>query len=210
MSRLTYERRESERRNAAILEDIKKREQSLQPQQPPKEEDFEDFNKYNEALIDYKVATKTQGIQQRYAQQAQQAKFQEDQRKKEIDWQYKKEKAVNEDPDFGRHEYNVTQTISRFNNRYLASAITESENAAQIVTHLGNIIQEAERIAALPPTSAIRELGKLEGRLTAKPVKKLTKAKPPITPGGTGGGAPKNLNTMSQEEYNIYMNKKYG
>ena len=203
----TYEMRESERRNQAILDEIKKREQAQQPAQAPKEDDFDDFNKYTEAKIKYEVGVQTQAIQQKYAQDAQKAKYAEAQRKKDIDWNYKKEKAINADPDFGRHEFNVAQVLRRFNPS-LATTITAAPEAVELVTHFANNLEQLEQIAQLPSDSAKYEIGKAGAQLTAKPVKKLTKAKDSIKPGGTGGGAPKNLNTMSQKEYNIYRNKQ--
>ena len=69
-------------------------------------------------------------------------------------------------------------------------AIAESDVGPDILNHFANNPKDCERIAALSPSSAIRELGKLEARLESKPEPKKTpsKAPTPINPGG--GGSP--------------------
>ena len=70
------------------------------------------------------------------------------------------------------------------------AAIMEAENGEDIAYHLGKHPKEAERIARLSPLSQVREIGKLEATLLAKPVtpKAPSKAPAPITP--LSGAAP--------------------
>ena len=69
-------------------------------------------------------------------------------------------------------------------NSPLVAAVMEAENGEDIAHYLGKNPKEATRIAALSPLSQIREIGKLEQKLLAEPVKPKvpSKAPAPITP----------------------------
>lgn len=74
----------------------------------------------------------------------------------------------------------------------MGDAIAESGLGPEIMNHFADNPKDLERIAALSPSAAIREVGKLEARLEAQPVKTTTKAAPskapePITPVGGKG-----------------------
>jgi chromosome segregation ATPase len=65
---------------------------------------------------------------------------------------------------------------------------TESDAAAKLLHHLGQDLDEASRIASLPPVQMARELTKLEFKLAQAPAPKpVSKAPAPITPIGSGG-----------------------
>lgn len=80
---------------------------------------------------------------------------------------------------------------------------TTSDAGAKLLHHLGSHLDEAERIASLPPVQMARELTRLEFKLTQKPgPKPVSNAPAPIAPisgskGGTGGYDP----AMSDAEY---------
>lgn len=86
----------------------------------------------------------------------------------------------------------------------LAFAIMEAENGPDIAHHLATNTAEARRIAALPPLSAAREIGKLEAKLLAEPAKPKTpsNAPVPIKPvGGSASPSTKKLSEMTQSEF---------
>ncbi len=64
------------------------------------------------------------------------------------------------------------------------AALMEADNGEDIAYHLGKNPKEAERIAKLPPLAQVREIGKLEAKLSSKPDEPKTpsKAPAPITP----------------------------
>ena len=66
----------------------------------------------------------------------------------------------------------------------LIVAIMDAENGPDIAYYLGKHLDEAKRLAALPHVSQIREIGRLEAKLSLAPAKPITpsKAPPPITP----------------------------
>lgn len=63
-------------------------------------------------------------------------------------------------------------------------AIMQAENGEDIAYHLATNLKEARRIASLDPVSAIREIGRLEAKLLAEPLKakEPSKAPAPIVP----------------------------
>lgn len=73
-------------------------------------------------------------------------------------------------------------------NRDFLELATSSDAGAKLIHHLGTDLDEAARIAALPPVQMARELTRLEYKL-AQPVatKPVSKAPAPITPIGSGG-----------------------
>lgn len=78
----------------------------------------------------------------------------------------------------------------------MGRAIAESDIGPEILNHLIDNAKELERIAALSPSASIREIGKLEARLEAKPAPTTTVAAPkapaPIAPGGKPAAPPDN------------------
>lgn len=91
----------------------------------------------------------------------------------------------------------------------LTAAIMDAENAGDVAYYLGKHLKEAQRIAALPPLSAVREIGKLEAKLLAeapKP-KQPSKAPAPIDPlKGTGQVASSTIGP--EEDYKVFLKKR--
>ncbi len=90
----------------------------------------------------------------------------------------------------------------------VAEFLFEAEHKAMIADHLARNPDELARLSDLPPISAVRELARLEVRLSAKPVPRTTNAPPP---GPTVGGrsvAALNPEKMSMDEYRVYWNNR--
>ena len=91
----------------------------------------------------------------------------------------------------------------------LTATIMDAENAGDVAYYLGKHLKEASRIAALPPLSAAREIGKLEAKLLAeapKP-KQPSKAPAPIDPlKGTGQVASATIGP--EEEFQTFLKKR--
>lgn len=91
----------------------------------------------------------------------------------------------------------------------LTAAIIEADNAGDIAYYLGKNPKEAMRIAGLPVLAAVREIGKLEAKLLAEPIKPATpsKAPAPITP--VKGTAPVSTDVPSeQDDMKTWMRKR--
>lgn len=85
---------------------------------------------------------------------------------------------------------------------------TTSDAGAKLLHHLGSHLEEAERIASLPPVQMARELTRLEYQLAQKVAKPVSNAPPPIAPiagskGGTKGYDP----AMTDAEYAAFRQR---
>lgn len=89
----------------------------------------------------------------------------------------------------------------------MTMVIAESEIGADLAYWLGKNPNEAHRIAALPPVSVARELGKIEAKLQATPTA-VTKAPPPITPAKGAAGGEKDPSKMSDAEFAAWRKKQ--
>lgn len=83
--------------------------------------------------------------------------------------------------------------------RPMAAAIAESDIGADVWYWLGCNPKEAARIADLPPTKQVRELGKIEEKLLASP--KPSQAPPPIKPSSGNASPDKDPDKMSADEW---------
>lgn len=93
-------------------------------------------------------------------------------------------------------------------------AIFEAENGEDIAYYLGTHEKEATRIMGMHPSAQIREIGKLEARLAAEPVKlkSASKAPAPITPvtGLASPGATVITDGMDFESFRKVRNRQLG
>lgn len=171
------------------------------PDAPPKAEDFQDYE-------DYLVARAAHKLRQEQAQQQQQA-AQQAQRRQQAEaadaFRERVEAATEKFPDFHEVAFSPKVPITTA----MAETIASSEMGADLAYHLGKNIDEAKRIAALAPIAQVRELGKLEAKLSAPPTPlKTTQApKPPKTVTGAAGAA-ENPNGMSYAEYVAWRRRK--
>lgn len=152
--------------------------------QPPKREDFQDYEAYIRADAAYaarqEVARATQNMDVRLAEDRQIA-----QREKLIE-NFEKRKAE------GRAKYQdfeeVTESPDVMLSGHMVEAILESDVAHDLAYHLAKNPDEAERIYSLPRNATMREIGKLEAKLASgKPAApKKDNLPEPITPVTSG------------------------
>lgn len=171
------------------------------PSGPPKRENFESYEDYLEARADYQVASRLKEIEQR----AEQRKQQEVIERLEKTWEQRLSDAASKNESLEEYIETVGTKISGL----AGVAIKEAEKGVEIVEFLGDNPAELRRISQLSPAAQVREIGKIEARLEVKePVKKPSKAPPPIEPVG-GSSKSGDPNAMSQAEYEA-MRKKQG
>lgn len=181
--RLAKERRQTDRGLRQEVEALKARlatpAQPNQPASEPKRENFEDYDAFVAAQVEHRaraiareeLARLTQE-QQRKAEAARQAKI-------EQDFAKRMEKMAAEVEDFDE----ALQTLDvNFPDGFL-DAVKESDVGEKVAYYLATHRDEAEKLGQMSPRSAIRELGKLEARLSAPAtVNRTTKAPAPMTP----------------------------
>lgn len=87
-------------------------------------------------------------------------------------------------------------------NRDFLELVTTSDAGVKLLHHLGTDMDEAVRIAALPPVQMARELTRLEYKLGQAPAAKpVSKAPAPIKPISGHGVGSKSPGEMSDAEY---------
>lgn len=174
----------------------------------PKEEDFDTYEQYEDALVDFK-------LDQREAKSAKQ--------KAEAQ---AKQKAEKFQQDFGSVMDEITgadEAIAEkaiagelFLTQEQASIAMESESPKGVLDYLIRNQDEAYRIAELSPTGVAREIGKIEAKLAsessdtqAPEPKRITKAPAPIKPIGGKEIVKKDPSKMTMDEYAEWANGGY-
>lgn len=196
-----------ERARAEFLEKELERVRTS-PSQPKDEgaptlEKFEyDPEKYAQAVADYKLK---KAEQERDARQRDETAKQYTQRLA-TQWEEKVEAAYEKYEDFDEVVGKLEPKVP------FVAAIMEADNGPDIAHYLGKNPKEAQRIAQLPPLSQVREIGKLEAKFAAEPVKAKTpsKAPAPITPLTGTTPAPTDEDTGSYESWLKNRNKQLG
>lgn len=163
---------------------VKELESRNQPQkveaaEEPRPEQFTDMYEYAKALTDYKVDQRLSEEKQKEAQ----AKV-EAQRQQVINtWAKRVESAKAEMPDFEAMVGSADVVVSN----EVRDAIFESEVGPQVLYHLAENPEIAEKLQGMTVTSALRTIGKLEAQFEkaepqTKPVVGKSKAPAPINP----------------------------
>jgi hypothetical protein len=210
--RLAKERRRIERTVRAEVErdyyrDLAARGPQAPVQEKPKgkplAKDFQDVDAFIDAVTDWKL------------EQREVAKRQEAQEREP------KERAQQSAQEFSR---SLTEKLSDGAEKYpdfeevvfsddvpftdpMVAAIHESASPRDLAYHLATHMDDLRRIAKLPATRQVIELGKIEDKLAAPP--KPSGAPVPIVPsGGNSAGVKKDYSQMSTEEHiKAYRNR---
>lgn len=143
-----------------------------QPTGEPKPTQFQDYESYIAALTDFKVNERLSGFQKETRAQ-EQARAQ---REQAATLQQKFSATAKKYDDFQEVALSQDVPISE----PMAAAIKDSGIGGELAYYLGSNIDEAERIASLSPIGQVREMMKLETKLSAPPAP--TKTPPPIVP----------------------------
>lgn len=171
------------------------REQPQQQRQPaqddplPKESDFETYGEYLRAVAQHEareiIRAERKAAEEEKIRGSQQA---EEGRRAQLEQQVM-EAGEDKYDDFEEVVAKTGDLLKAKNlsfSRAMLNALLEADNAADIIYHLGQKLDEAERIARLPAFAQAKEIGKLEDKLQAKPQKQISKAPEPIKPVGSG------------------------
>jgi hypothetical protein len=190
-------------RNALYQSQIESLTQSLQhitqqrattpveqrPAGPPKPEDFDSPDEYLQKRVSYEVQEK---MGQVWQQQQQALQLQQLQQR----WQQQltQARATYADYDEVVGPTPMSQTMG--------FAIQNSDQGSELAYYLGQHRTEADRISRLDPLAQVRELGRLEERLTAnKQRSNVSKASPPIRPVEGRGPVDREPTQLSMDEY---------
>ena len=178
----------------------------------PRPEDFENYDLYNKALIDHRVAEK----RKEWEAEQQQKKVKEEQETRMAILHQKMEEGYKKHEDFEEVALDPVVPITPM----IVEALTEFDEPDEIAYYLGKNRAEAIKISKMTPLRATRELTRIEfeiqkaraGNPPPSGPKKITNAPPPIKPlnqGGTGGNE-KPLDKMTQAEFEAEMERRTG
>lgn len=181
-------------------------EKSISQDDKPKPDTYDDYNEYVEALTDWKVKN---------LQAEQTKKMQEDRRLTEHRTVQEK---FNKSIELAKSKYSDFDTTIRASastpcTQDMMSAIMDSPDGAEVMYFLARNPQDAERISGLSPMSQIREIGKLENRITSiKPPepKRITTSNEPVKTVSGAGISERDPNKMDMTEYASWRLSKTG
>ena len=159
-------------------ESIQKPEPKPEPDKAPNRNDFDNYEDYIRADARYNAKQEATQIMDNREKENEVKKSNESHQKVVGDFQanlHEKFPDINE-------RMEALKDVEMPNG--MAYAIAESEYGPEILNHLVDHPDEFTRITALPATSAIKEVGKLEVQLTpaAKQTQQPTKAPEPLNP----------------------------
>ena len=174
-----------EARLAALEQSSQPQKASVEPEDEPQPHQFSDAFEYAKALAEF---TAEKALKERDRQEVERKAAEE--RQKVMDaWAQKVEAAKAELPDFD----DMIQSSDVVVTDPVRDAILESDIGPQILYHLAENPEIAEKLAKASVSSALRQLGKLEAKLEkaveeqpekqpSKPVVKKSNAPEPIKP----------------------------
>ena len=173
------------------------------PSDRPKIEEFEDVNDYVEAVTEWKLT------------QAEKAKAEAAKQEAERKQQQELQTRVSTMVESARQKYadfdevvlsNPSLVISQF----AAEALAGMEKGADVAYHLGKSPAEAARIASLPQSLQLVELGQIAATLKLSE-KKVTQAPAPVSSqlgGPAGGGEPEDIRAWMEWRRNQLSNRR--
>lgn len=154
-------------------------------------ENFETLDAWKAALVTHAQKKAADLALKEFEAKQQQQAAKEAQKK----WQEADAKFAEKTPDWEDVIEDLTETIETLPQEYapgfmaIGAALNASEIAPAIKYHLGKNPGELRRIAALNPVQVIKEIGKLEVKLSEPPpTKQPSSAPPPVRP-VSGGSA---------------------
>lgn len=170
------------------------------PVQPPRQEEFETYEAYDEALFDWRY-------QQRVAKEA-------SERQRQVKQQQEQEYAAkldawtedggNKYPDFVQVALKQPADGGPTITPFMAGAIQDSPVGHDVAYYLGKNPKEALRISKLSPVAQVREIGALQIRVQTPEQKTTTNAPTPTKPVGGKEGPSIKLEDMSYDQYRDY------
>ena len=166
----------------------------------PQEAQFERYEDFIKAQTRWAVAQEIAEYQRQMRQQAEAQR----QQAQHSEWQSRVQAYKAQAPDF---ESVLSDAEDIQLSPALQQAILEHETGPRLIHELAKDRSTLERIAKLPPASAIRELGKFEAKLEHSlngehRNSAVSKAPPPITPVGTG--STKSTKSPDEMDYQTY------
>jgi len=160
------------------------------PGAPTLEQHGFDPEKYAEAKTAYEKEKWTKEFQSKQRDESQKQAIE----RVTTDWDDKVSKAEDKYDDF-------EEKVGKLDPRNpVVLSIMEADNGADIAYHLGSNPEVAKKIFSLSPASAIREIGKLEAKLSSTPEKPKAPSRAPAPISPLTGTAPISSSEPSEQD----------
>lgn len=193
---LTRQKRDAERDAAQLRKRLERYEEQAQEPDPAKYDDLDKLSSDQAASAAAKMrkaeleADATDASER--ATQARQA-----------EWAARVAAFKEEAPDFEQVAFSPNVPVTT----QMAEILTDSDHGPAVAYYLGNNPLEAAEIAQLSEREQAMAIGRIEGQLSQKPVRRVTQAPEPVqTVSGKSPGAIPDLNKMSMKEYAAFRN----
>lgn len=189
---------ELRRENEEIRRQLEEMRQSRRPAEP-REQDFPDYSDYLRARDEF---SREQGRREASAEAEKQREAAERQRAQTA--MQERARKFTED---GQAKYGDFFQVALNSDNFdpspeVAQVILDSDRAVDVAYYIGKHPDVAERLEAMTPTQAAREIGRIEARLDQPTPKKPPAAPNPVKPVGSGNEPRRpNPETISTDEY---------
>ena len=191
------------------LAELKARPAAASDPKEPQRDQYDDYETYLRAVTKYdaeQIASKSLKTEREERERQEQERGKSSGQEKIAKEWSERESA------FQKDTKDYVEIVSAFMDDGIGSlsnearrAIVESEAGPQLLYHLAQNDEDAERISALTPLRQVAELGKLEAKMTtkaAKPAKTASEAPAPISPAKSGASVLQGYREgMSDAEY---------
>jgi hypothetical protein len=209
LNEVTRHRREAERERDYWRAQAEQRQQAAPSQPntqsidaPPSLADCDyDMDKWSAAVVAHAERRAVSTAEQRFQQQSQR----QHQQTIEQQFEQRSQEYAKTHPDFDQAVTDLGRAVQF--HPAIVEAIGCSELGPELVHHLAQHLDEADRLARLPPHIAAVQLGRIEAQLTAPKAKPVTNApNPPPTLGGGKATVTKNPDDMPLAEWTAWRN----
>jgi hypothetical protein len=163
---------------------------------PPAPGDFDDYNKYVEAVVDYRADLKLAQWRQEEESKKSQTQYQD----KLKDLYERLDKGYEKYPDFEEVARDPSVPITAI----VRDILAESERPEDVAYYLGKNRTEAIKLSRMTPIAAAKEIARIEmeiSKTNPSAVNKITNAPPPIKPVGSSEVVNKPPDKMTQKEF---------
>ena len=207
LARLREAEAEAQRKADAARKEVERLQAEAEKLPEPKLENFNDYDKYQAALMAYhSIKAVDERERQRLLQDAESDARRADEARQMRDreaaqhWEAQIEDGRSKYEDFEAIALNPNLPISQ----EMGRVILQSDVAADVTYHLGKNPRIAEQIAGMEPMDMARAIGRLEANLTAPKPKTVSEAPAPIKPVKSKATAVPDVSKMTNEEYRRY------
>jgi hypothetical protein len=173
---------------------------------PPQETDFNgDYAAFERATRQFEVEQAFRRVRDEDNQRSMQERATELQREKASLYRERAVEAKSSIPDFEKVLESARGAQVRDD---IADFIQESEKGPHLAYHLAKHPDQLRDLNGKPPAAALRELARIEARLSTPAPKKQTSAPAPVRTVTGGAAASPDLSKMSMDEYAAYRKKQ--